>query len=487
MGRFILLLLVLLLAGCSGPRRKTSPVAQPVTLESATNQPAPIGVPVQKMFVSTLVGSPHYRDNYDGTNANARLAFPWGITIDHSGNIYFVGSNRVRQLTRLGEDWAVTTIAGTNATGLIDGLGSQARFDGPTAIAADEAGNLYVADTQNSAIRKLTNFKTNWLVTTIKDVHSTDGSVDSFNSPGLFRQPHGITVDQSGNLLVTDTYHQLVRKLAPSRTNWTVTTLAGRVGYTGSADGVGTNASFFNPYGIATDRAGNIFVTDYDNSTIRKLTLDGTNWVATTIAGQAKLNGSTDGTNSQALFYRPSGISIDPSDSFFVADSGNHTIRKLTLIAGDWVVTTVAGSVTNHGYTDSIPIWRMLLMQTNWTLRPLIGWGQDPSRTNDPAQFSQPEGVAADTRGWLYVADLDNNTIRLCRAGEPRPPPLRAEFTTNLAILSWDKPSGPFHLETSTASMQWRAVTNGIVFTNDTFYVTNTLPVGMVFFRFHRD
>lgn len=149
----------------------------------------------------------------------------------------------------------------------------------------------------------------------------------------------GIALDGSGNIFVADTFNHAIRKLSPAGTNWVLTTLAGLPGSSGSADGTGSEARFFLPYELAVDRAGNLYVSS-DAHTIRKVTPEG---VVVTIAGMPDTPGSTDGVGSAARFRLPTGVAVDPAGNVYVADYENHTIRKLSPVGTGWVVTTIAG------------------------------------------------------------------------------------------------------------------------------------------------
>ncbi len=137
--------------------------------------------------------------------------------------------------------------------------------------------------------------------------------------------PTGVAVDSAGNLYVADCNNCTIRKVTPVGTNWVVTTLAGRAGKSGSADGTNSAARFYSPTGVAVDSAGNVYVADFYNNTIRKVTPVGTNWVVTTLAGQAGASGSADGTGSAARFYHPFGVAVDSAGNVYVADSAELT------------------------------------------------------------------------------------------------------------------------------------------------------------------
>jgi streptogramin lyase len=323
--------------------------------------------------VTTLAGTAGAYGSADGTGSAARFDYPSGVAVDGSGNVYVTDSNNntIRKITPAG---AVTTLAGTaGAYGSADGTGSAARFQYPSGVAVDASGNVYVADTYNHTIRKITPAGA---VTTLAGTAGLSGSADGTGSAARFWYPYGVAVDGSGNVYVADTRNYTIRKITPAGV---VTTLAGTAGARGSADGTGSAARFANPYGVAVDGSGNVYVADTDNDTIRKITPAG---VVTTLAGTAGSVGSADGTGSAARFYFPEGVAVDASGNVYVADSYNSTIRKITP-AG--VVTTLAGTAGASGSADG---------------------------TGSAARFSGPRGVAVDGSGNLYVADTLNDTIR---------------------------------------------------------------------------
>ena len=334
--------------------------------------------PPSQPMLSLLAGGPGGAGNLDGTGAAASFASPNGVAVDSAGNVYVADTNNetVRKITPGG---AVTTLAGTaGLTGSIDGSGATARFAAPAEVATDSVGNVYVADTFNDIIRKITPAGE---VTTLAGMAGMPGSSDGTGAAARFYFPGGVTVDSAGNVYVADTFNDIIRKITPAGA---VTTLAGTAGFTGSTDGSGAAARLNLPVGVATDSAGNVYVADTGNETIRKITPAG---VVTTLAGTAGAIGSTDATGAAARFWRPSSVAIDGADNVYVADTGNETIRKITA-AGE--VTTLAGTAGIPGSTDG---------------------------TGAAARFSVPLGVAADSAGNVYVADAFNDIIRTITPG----------------------------------------------------------------------
>jgi streptogramin lyase len=331
------------------------------------------GTPPTPPALTVFAGTPSGVGFLDGTGAAARFFLPQGVAVDRSGNVYVADSNghTIRKITPAG---VVTTLAGTaGSSGSADGTGAAARFVHPSGVAVDGGGSVYVADFGDDTVRKIT---PTGVVTTLAGTAGTWGSLDGTGSAARFYNPNGVAVDGSGNVYVADYWNSTIRKVTPTGV---VTTLAGTAGSTGSADGTGAAAQFSFPIGVAVDGAGNVYVADSNNYTIRKVTPAG---VVTTLAGTAGLRGGADGTGPAARFNQTSGVSVDGSGNVYVADSGNNLVRKITP-TGE--VTTLAGMPGSAGTADG---------------------------TGTVARFNWPEGVAVDGTGDVYVADTGNNTIR---------------------------------------------------------------------------
>ena len=280
---------------------------------------------------STIAGLTGYPGNADGTNSQARFDYPSGVAVDTNGNLYVADqvNSTVRKMTTDGTNWTVTTIAGSAGNyGSANGTNGVARFYYPAGVAVDIAGNVYVADQINSTIRKLTPMASNnWAVTTIAGTAGVNGSADGTNNTARFYWPTDLTVDASGNVFVADTFNNTIRKISPVGTSFVTTTICGIAGVNGSADGTNNTALFDGPGGIGLDVFGNLFVADSYSSVIRKITPVGTNWVVNAVGGLAYATGATDGTNSMARFDTPCGICVDGNGVVYIADTYNQTIR----------------------------------------------------------------------------------------------------------------------------------------------------------------
>ncbi len=258
----------------------------------------------------------------------------------------------------------LTILAGApGGAGIADDTGADARFDEPESLVGDGAGNLYVADTFNNAIRKIS---------------LPSGEVTTIAAAAAgFVTPFGIT--RAGDFLyVTDTFNHTIRRIDPA--SGAVTTIAGKAGEPGSADGAPADARFDEPGGIASD-GESLFVADNANDTIRRIDL--ASGLVSTVAGSPGQAGSDDGICDLARFKGPTGVAADGAGNLFVADTGNDTIRKIVLATE--VVSTFAGAAGQAGAAGGI---------------------------GGEARFDEPSGLAVDGAGGLYVADIGNQLIR---------------------------------------------------------------------------
>ncbi len=292
------------------------------------------------------------------------------VTFDgDDDDMVVTGNNLPAWLSINTTDWVVSTLAGSGTAELIDGQGTEASFNNPYGLAVDSQDNIYVVENGNHTIRKVS---PDGVVT----IFAGSGTKESRNGTGVlasFDTPVGIAVDQDDNLYVTENEAHTIKKIDP---NGVVSTFAG-AGYTGLTNGYGTYATFRNPWGVAVDNAGNIFVADYGNHWIRKITPGG---LVSTFAGNGTL-GSADGMGTDATFNNPAFLDFDASNNLYVTDAGNHKVRKIT---PEGLVSTLAGSGT-------------------------LG---DADGTGTGASFRNPYGIAATAKGVIYVADQSNHKIR---------------------------------------------------------------------------
>jgi DNA-binding beta-propeller fold protein YncE len=337
--------------------------------------------------VSILAGTTSGYVNATGTSAS--FAMPTGVVVDGSSNVYVTdsGNNAIRMVTSGG---VVTTLAG----GVLDvttddGLGAAGHFQRPQGMAFDSGGNLVVADSMNSRIKKVTSAG---YISTFAG-WNTGGHNDDVGTSAGFNQPLDVAIDSSDNIYVLDTWNMNIRKIDSSGN---VTTLAGGNGPPGTTNGgyvnaTGTYAAFYNPYGIAISPDGTtLYVADYSNNVIRKVVIS--TGVVTTLAGQGPpaSGGFTNaGTGAASQFNSPAGIVVDPTNTYiYVSDDGNSAIRRITISNG--ATSTLAGGTT-VGYLDG---------------------------TGSTAQFNAPTRMTIDPlTGNLYVLDAGNYVIRKVTPG----------------------------------------------------------------------
>ena len=331
---------------------------------SQTSPPATLTV--NAIGVTTMAGWPGSGGSVDGTGWAARFGYPGGVRPDAGANLFVSDGfyNTIRMVTPAG---VVTTVAGVpGVSGYEDGPVANAQFNGPGGVAVDASGALYVADDGNFVIRKISNG-------TVSTLAGTAGR--SGDTGNLFTDPQNLALDSAGNVYVADGKGNVIRKVTPAGS---VSTMAGS-GSAGDQDATGAAAEFDDPTGIAVDASGNVYVADYGNDTVRKITPAG---VVTTIAGIAKNPGSRDGAYGVGLLSGPSGVGVDSMGNVYVADSNNDTIRR---VSPDGYLATIAGAAGAAEDIDGLP---------------------------GDARFNTPGDVAVDSAGVVYVADSLNSTVR---------------------------------------------------------------------------
>ena len=254
------------------------------------------------------------------------------------------------------------------------------------------------------------------------------GHVDGTASAARFRDPEGLAADSAGNIFVADTGNHVIRRIA---TDGTVTTVAGGAGQVGSADGVGTAARFNTPTGVAVDASGVLYVADSKNHTIRRIAVDGT---VTTLAGLAGDSGTTDGTGTAARFNRPTGVALRGT-LLLVADRFNHAVRAVTTAGG--VVTTYVGLAGTAGSADG---------------------------AGNTARFREPRGLVVDVDNTVYVVDAGNYTVRVLFEGAVAAPVITAQpvstrtglgSTATFAVTATGNPTPAYQWQESNDGTTW--------------------------------
>ena len=335
-------------------------------------------VDVSTRNISTVAGSGTSGYGGDGgpaTATAAKLNQPFSVAVDSSGNLYIADrlNQRIRKVSATG---TITTVAGTGTAGYggDGGAAAMAQLNDPRGVAVDGAGNVYIADTFNHLIRKVS------AAGTIAAAAGTDNVGDGGAAAAAYlRWPFDTAVDGAGNLYIADGYNHRIRKVDAAGT---ITTVAGTgtAGYGGDA-GPATAAQLKSPYGVAVDSSGNLYIADTSNNRIRKVDAAGT---ITTVAGTG--GGGFGGDGGEATMARisfPNRVALDGAGNLYIADTYNNRIRKVDA-AG--MITTVAGRGGAGSTGDA---------------GPAIA-----------AQLNQPRGVAVDGAGNLYIADRSNHRIR---------------------------------------------------------------------------
>ena len=326
--------------------------------------------------ITTFAGRPVFVD--EGPAVEAELYNPLGVAVDGTGNLYIAdtGNHRIRKVDAAG---TITTIAGTGELGFggDGGPAVEAELYNPLGVAVDGVGNVFIADWGNHRIRKV---DSSGVITTIAGTgeRGFGGDEGPATEAGL-RNPLGVAVDGTGNLYIADTGNHRIRKVDSSGV---ITTIAGtgERGFGGDG-GPAVEAGLRNPYDVTVDGAGNLYIADTGNHRIRKVDSTGT---ITTIAGTGERGFSGDeGPATEAQLAPPFGVAVDGTGNLYIADTGNHRIRK---VDSTGTITTIAGT-GERGFS-----------------------GDEGPATE--AQLALPNGVAVDGAGNLYIADTSNHRIR---------------------------------------------------------------------------
>jgi sugar lactone lactonase YvrE len=296
--------------------------------------------------VSVFAGTSGSAGSVDGTGSAARFNQPGGLAFDAAGNLYVAdtGNAIIRKINAAG---LVATLAGDPATrGNVDATGNAARFNHPVGLAVDTAGSLYVADTFTHTVRKVTS---GGIVTTVAGTNAISGSADGSGAAARFSGPAGVAVDAGGTVYVADTGNSTIRKITASGV---VTTLAGLPGVGGSSDGAGSSALFSQPTNLAVDANGAVYVADTGNALIRKVTSSG---AVTLLAGVPGIAGLSDGVGLDALLDQPHGLTFDGSGNLFVVDTGNAALREIAVDGNVTTLGLVAAAPADPVTTNPPP------------------------------------------------------------------------------------------------------------------------------------
>ena len=330
--------------------------------------------------ITTVAGTGAAGFSGDGGPAtSASLSFPRGVAVDASGNLFIVDqtNHRVRRVD--GATGVITTVAGTGTKGFSGdgGPATSASLSFPRGVVVDASGNLYIADTDNHRVRRVNG--ATGVITTVAGTGTNGFSGDGGPATSAsLGFPRGVAVDASGNLFIADTSNHRIRRV-DAATSVITTVVGGGIG-----EGVpATSASLNSPLGVAVDASGNLFIADSGNHRVRRV--DGATVVIATVAGSGTSGFSGDGgPATSASLNSPQGVAVDGAGNLFIADFSNHRIRRVDAATG--VITTVAGT-------------------------GVAGFSGDGGPATS-ASLGFPRGVAVDASANLFIADLNNSRIR---------------------------------------------------------------------------
>ena len=307
---------------CAGPQSGNACVL---------SRDAILGVIPVTLNAALLAGTPGAAGSADGAGSAARFNTANYLAVDAAGTVYVgdFGNHAVRAVTPAG---VVSTLArNPGLAGYADGAGAAARFNGNGGLAVNGVGDVFVADWDNFVIRRVSPAG---VVSTFAGTAGASGNLDGSGAAARFSNPNGMAIDTAGNIFLADWGNHTVRRITPAGV---VSTLAGTPGAPGSADGTGAAARLNRPNGLAVDGAGNVYVSDTANHTIRRISPAD---VVTTLAGLAGAPGDTDGSGPAACLNQPAWLGISPGGDLFATSGADDTLRKITQ-AG--VVTTAVG------------------------------------------------------------------------------------------------------------------------------------------------
>jgi trimeric autotransporter adhesin len=320
--------------------------------------------------INTVAGNGVLGFSGDGGAAtSAMLHLPYGLAIDSSANLYIGDTlnNRLRKVTGTN----ISTIAGNGVLSYAGdgGLATAAQMNTPEAVAVDASGNLYIADTVNNVVRQIS---TKGVITTIAGNGTAGFSGDNgAATSAMLNAPQGVAVDSSGNVYVADTANARVRKISGG----TITTVAGSgtQGYAGDGSAA-TSAMLNTPVGLAFDKSGNLYIADVDNSVVRRVSPGGT---ISTVAGNGSQGYTGNaGPATAAMLNGPQGVTVDSSGNLYISDTLNGVIRE---VSSSGIISTFAGN-------------------------GIDGYSGDGGLATS-AEFGSPTGIAVDSGGNVYIAD----------------------------------------------------------------------------------